>query len=101
MQGLPCGSAGKESACNVGDLGSVPRLRRSPGEGKGYPLQYSGLGSQRELDMTEQLSLSLYFHGVVPVVGFNPFSAKVWELFKSKLYHSPFVLVLAHWAMVY
>ena len=39
----PCGSAGKESACNVGDLGSVPGLGRSPGEGKGYPLQYSGL----------------------------------------------------------
>ena len=39
----PCGSAGKESACNVGDLGSIPGLGRSPGEGKGYPLQYSGL----------------------------------------------------------
>ena len=35
---LPCGSAGKESACNVGDLDSIPRLGRSPGEGKGYPL---------------------------------------------------------------
>ena len=41
--GFPCGSDGKESACNVGDLGSIPRLGRSPGEGKGYPLQYSGL----------------------------------------------------------
>ena len=40
---FPGGSAGKESACNVGDLGSVPGLGRSPGEGKGYPLQYSGL----------------------------------------------------------
>ena len=37
------GSAGKESACNAGDLGSVPGLGRSPGEGKGYPLQYSSL----------------------------------------------------------
>ena len=37
------GSAGKKSACNVGDLGSIPGLGRSPGEGKGYPLQYSGL----------------------------------------------------------
>ena len=37
------GSAGKESACNVGDLGSAPGLGRSPGEGKGYPLQYSAL----------------------------------------------------------
>ena len=33
---FPCGSAGKQSACNVGDLGSLPRLGRSPGEGKGY-----------------------------------------------------------------
>ena len=41
--GFPFGSAGKESACNAGDLGSIPGLGRSPGEGKGYPLQYSGL----------------------------------------------------------
>ena len=37
------GSAGEESTHNEGDLGSIPRLGRSPGEGKGYPLQYSGL----------------------------------------------------------
>ena len=41
--GFPCGSAGKEFACNVGDLGLIPGLGRSPGEGKDYPLQYSGL----------------------------------------------------------
>ena len=41
--GFPCGSAGKESACNVGDLSSIPGLGRSPGEGKGNPLQYSAL----------------------------------------------------------
>ena len=41
--GFPCGSAGKESACNAGDLCSIPGLGRSPGEGKGYPLQNSGL----------------------------------------------------------
>ena len=41
--GFPGGSDGKESACNVGDLGSVPGLGRFPGDGKGYPLQYSGL----------------------------------------------------------
>ena len=40
---FPCDSAGKESISNVGDLGSVPRLGRFPGEGKGYPLQLSGL----------------------------------------------------------
>ena len=48
--GFPCGSAGKESACNVGDLGSVPGLGRSPGEGKGYALQYSGL--ENSMDCT-------------------------------------------------
>ena len=41
--GFPCGSAGKESACSVGDLGSIHRLGRSPGEEKSYPLQCSGL----------------------------------------------------------
>ena len=37
---FPSGSDGKESACNGGDLGSIPGSRRSPGEGNGYPLQY-------------------------------------------------------------
>ena len=41
--GFPGGSAGKESTCSVGDLGLIPGLGRSPGEGKGHPLQYSGL----------------------------------------------------------
>jgi len=43
--GFSCGSAGKEYACNVGDLGLIPGLGRSLGweEGKGYPLQHSGL----------------------------------------------------------
>ena len=58
--GFPGGSAGKESACDVGDLGSIPGLGRSPGEGKGYPLQYSGPENSMdcvargvaELDMT-------------------------------------------------
>ena len=54
--GFPGGSAGKDSACNAGDLGSIPGLVRYPGEGKGYPLQnwpgefhglYSPWGSQR------------------------------------------------------
>ena len=40
---FPGSSTGKESSCNVGDLGSIPGLGRSPGEGKGCPLQYSGL----------------------------------------------------------
>ena len=41
--GFPDSPGGKEPACAVGDPGSIPGLGRSPGEGKGYPLQYSGL----------------------------------------------------------
>ena len=43
LVGFPCGSAGKEFACNAGNLGSIPGLGRSPGERKDYPLQYYGL----------------------------------------------------------
>ena len=43
MLGFPYSSAGKESTRNEGDLGLIPELGRPPGEGKGYPLQYSGL----------------------------------------------------------
>ena len=62
LRGFPGGSAGKESACNVGDLGSTPELGRSPGEGNSYPLQYFGLensmdcvvrGGCKESGMTE------------------------------------------------
>ena len=60
--GFPCGSVGKKSACNVGDLSLIPGLGRSLGEGKGYPLQYSGLENSmdycKELDMTERLTFS-------------------------------------------
>ena len=52
---LSLGSAGKESACSTGDLDSIPGLGRSPGEGKGYPLQYSGL--ENSVDCT--------VHGVI------------------------------------
>ena len=63
---FPGGLAGKESACNAGDLGSIPGLGRSPGEGYGYPLQYSDLENFMdcigydiaESNTTEQLSLS-------------------------------------------
>ena len=64
---LPGGSVSKESACNVGDPGSIPGLGRSPGEGKGYPLHYSGQENSmdyrpwghKESDTTDQFSLSL------------------------------------------
>ena len=65
--GFPCGSAGKESACNVGDLGLIPGSGRSPGEGKGYPLQYSGLENSMDCIVHEvaksQTQLSdFHFH---------------------------------------
>ena len=43
MGSFPCRSVGKESTCSVGDLGLIPGLERSPGEGNGNPLQYSCL----------------------------------------------------------
>ena len=48
LLGFPCGSAGNKSACNTGDLGLIPGLERSPGEVKGYPLQYSGLENSKD-----------------------------------------------------
>ena len=46
--GFPDSSVGKESPSNAGDSGSIPWLGRSPGEGKGYPLQYSGLENSKD-----------------------------------------------------
>ena len=68
--GFPCGSAGKEFACNTRGLGLIPGLERSPGEGKGYPLQYSGLENSMdsiahglaELGTAERLSGNPFFH---------------------------------------
>ena len=65
--GFPCGSAGKESACNAGDLGSITGLGRYPGEGKGYPLQYSGLEN----------SMNYIVHGVT----------KSWTQFSDFHFH--------------
>ena len=66
--GFPCGSAGKESACNVGDLGLIPGLGRSPGERLPTPVfwpgEFHGLYSpcgHKESDTTEQLSLHFTF----------------------------------------
>ena len=73
---FPCGSAGKESSCNVGDLGSIPGSGRSPGERKGYPLQYSGLEN----------SMDCIVHGVaksqtqlsdLPRVSFCPLQSRI------------------------
>ena len=67
--GFPCDIAGKESACNAGDLGSIPGLGRSSGEGKGYPLQYSGLENSTDCivhavtkSQTQLSDFHFYFH---------------------------------------
>ena len=106
--GFPCGSAGKASACNVGDLGPIPGLGRSPGEGKGYPLQYSSL--EKSMDcivcgvtkIWTRLSdfhfstrhLSLYFflcmeELIVGILGLLVSPGRTWVSF----YHCSVVLV--------
>ena len=72
LLGFPCGSAGKEPACNVGDLVLIPGLGRSPGEGKGYPLQYSGLENSmdwidHEVAKSKTWLSEFYFHLVINV----------------------------------
>ena len=74
---ITCGSDGKESACNVGDLGLVPGLGRSPGEEKGYPLQYSGLEN----------SVDCIAHGVM----------KSWT--RLSAFHSLSLLLMVFWAI--
>ena len=61
------GSAGKESAYNEGDLGSIPGMERFPGEGKGYPLQYSGLENSMDcivhgVTKSQKLLSNFHFH---------------------------------------
>ena len=70
LGGFPSSSSGKEYACNAGDPGSIPGLGRSPGEGREWlptpvfwPGEFHGLYSpwgRKELEMTEQLSLSFF-----------------------------------------
>ena len=89
FKGFPHSSVGKESACNVGDLGSIPGLGRSPGEGKGYPL-HSGLENsmdciwgRKELDTTERLSFSSFFKKNLII---NLIFLLLWILFLSHLF---------------
>ena len=63
--GFPCGSDGRESACNVGDLGLIPELGRSHGEGEDYPFQYSGLENSVDCivhGLTKSWTLLSNFH---------------------------------------
>ena len=76
---FPCGSAGKESACNVGDLGLIPGLGRSPGKGNGYPFQYSGLENSMDCIVygvaKSQTQMSNFlFHNIVKYILLSQFS---------------------------
>ena len=62
IMGFPCGSAGKESACNAGHLGWIPGLGRSPGERKGYPLYYSGLENSVDCGVSKSWTWLSNFH---------------------------------------
>ena len=83
--GFPGGSAGKESSCNVGELGSIPGLGRSPGEGNGYPPQYSGLENsidcivhgvtKSRTHMTERLTFNTINKQFLPGIP----SSRAWD----------------------
>jgi len=78
--GIPFGSAGKESTCNVGHLGSIPGLGRSPGEGNSYPLQYSGLEN----------SMACIIHGVTKSwTQLSHFHFHFLTHVKPQIYHIP------------
>ena len=67
--GCNCGSPGKESTLNAGDLGWIPGLGRSPREGKGYPLQYSSLDNSMDT-LFLQLSCIVYIKDVNRTIQF-------------------------------
>ena len=88
VMGFPRGSAGKESTCNVGDLGLIPGLARSPGEGKGYPLYYYSL--ENSLDcLVQGVTKSLtqlsgfHFHFLFAVINYNCYHESLLDLCES------------------
>ena len=73
---FPSGSDGKESACNAGDLGSIPGLRRPLGEGNGYPLQYSSL--ENSMEESEKAGLKLNIQKLNCAIWFHHYMANRW-----------------------
>ena len=99
--GFPGGSAGKEPTCNAGNLDSIPGLGRSPREGKGYPLLYSGLENSmdcivhrvtKESDRTEQLSLSLQGCIKIRAPGFRFSALSQWPVVRTGYCDFPVVV---------
>ena len=95
--GFPGDPDGKESACNSGDLASMPGLRRFPGGGHGNPVQYSclenpygqrslagySLGAQKELGMTERLSTAQY-NSLIHIISTNSLISESWIIKKAE-----------------
>ena len=87
---FPCGSAGEESACNAGDLDLIPGFGRSPGEGKGYLLQYSGLENSMDgivhylidippmMEVTEEFPLKKHEEDGIDVIDSSEYSNGGW-----------------------
>ena len=103
--GFPCGSAGRESTCNAGDLGLIPGLGRSPGEGKGYPLYYSGLensmncivmGSQRVGHDWETFTHLLLYYCEYKYTGWASVGSRAHSRAFPHMAGVPSVLVLPH-----
>ena len=104
--GSPVGSDGKESACNTGDLGSIPGSGRSPGEGNGYPLQHSCLENPhrqrslegyspwglKELATTEQLT---HFHLYYIKIVFFFFHSPLHKLHENRNLSFWFITVIS------
>ena len=82
QEGFPAGSVDKESACNAGDPGSIPGLERSPGEGIGYPLQYSWASAGKES------ACNVGDLGLIPRLGRSPGEGNGYPLQYSGLENS-------------
>ena len=101
---FPCGSAGKESACNVGDLCLIPELGRSPGEGKGYTVQYSGLKNSFTLWNKVFVFYSIVENKILYI--FNSLKSKSdWKSFMYFNQHflckCKFMLVFSHYFPIF
>ena len=99
--GSPCGSAGKGSACNAGDLGSIPELGRSPGGGTGLPIpvfwpgEFHGLYSpwgHKELEMMERLSLLLITKDLLSQRSWDNHPPHLWTCSATWRLHEPYCL---------
>ena len=100
--GFPGGSAGKESACSVGDLGLIPGLGRSPGEGNSYPLQYSGLENSMDckvhgVSKSQTRLRGFHFHCSFNCVWIQPRTRQMSSMYsrglESIFWHGPQTLI--------